>query len=143
MPAGHYIRPVCTKANGCRQNKDFANAGDAFKMTMKDGKVCATRTDAKGKGWGMNLAVKVGRIASVRIGSSGQNKRCAKIADGFTCPKKCTKDTVDGLKCRVNKDFANAPDTFDLEVHGGQVCATRTDAKKGWGMNLTVNCFGN
>jgi len=143
MPAGHYIRPVCTKKNGCRQNKDFANAGDAFAMKMKDGKVCATRTDAKGRGWGMQLAVKVGRIAAVRIGSSRSNTRCAKIADGFTCPEKCLKTEVDGLKCRANGDFAGANDAFKLTVKDGKVCAQRTDAKGGWGMNLSVNCFGN
>merc|ERR1711972_37717 len=60
LEAGFDCPKECTKENGCRVNKDFKNARDAFKLEVKDGRVCATRTDGnpKGKGWGMRLAVR-------------------------------------------------------------------------------------
>merc|ERR1712151_481186 len=55
IASGFSCPKTCTKDNGCRVNKDFRNAPDAFTLEVKDRKVCATRTDAKGKGWGMRL----------------------------------------------------------------------------------------
>merc|ERR1712048_164678 len=71
------------------------------------------------------------------IGSSRSNERCVRVSKGtnWTCPKSC------GKSCRKNTDFKNAPDTFDLTVKDGKICAKRTDAKgKGWGMHLRVAC---
>merc|ERR1712151_859761 len=64
--------------------------------------------------------------------------KCAKTKydKNFVCESKCTK----GNKCRTNKDFAGAGDTFETKVMGGKMCVRRTDAKGGWGMNLQMKC---
>lgn len=63
--------------------------------------------------------------------------------------EKCVHTTVPNLLCdvnsghpgiRINADYANAPDTFHVTVNGFEVCARRTDAAHGWGMNLQIQC---
>lgn len=44
---------------------------------------------------------------------------------------------------RVNTDFANAPDSFEISQEGEEgekVCAERVDKDSGWSMNLQVKC---
>merc|ERR1712025_60141 len=58
------------------------------------------------------------------IGSSHTDKKCVTVKDMAnlrrTCPLSCTK--TDG--CRINHDWASAPDAFHLSIEGSKLCAT-------------------
>merc|ERR1712008_573534 len=69
---------------------------------------------------------------ALHIGSSGSNKKCVK-APGVVCPS----DAGDPGK-RLNRDYRNAGDTFDITTIHGHICAKRKDRSHGWGMNLKI-----
>jgi len=72
----------------------------------------------------------------VTVGRSTTNTKCVS-AGGVFCPP----DSGDKHK-RVNRDHWNANDDFDVTIAAdGDVCATRTDASHGWGMNLQLSCW--
>lgn len=76
-------------------------------------------------------------IIPVQIGSSiRSNKKCVNVNNGGVV---CAKDAGNRGK-RLNKDYANAGDTFDITGEPGKICAKRTDSSRGWGMNLKIGC---
>jgi len=70
----------------------------------------------------------------VTIGRSSTNKKCV-TKPNTVCPS----DAGDKGK-RVNQDFANARDSFDITGEGNSICARRKDSNGGWGMNLQLQC---
>jgi hypothetical protein len=74
-------------------------------------------------------------VIPLTIGSSGSNKKC--VSDpGVVCPS----DAGDPGK-RLNTDYSNAGDTFDITSAAGSICAKRTDMpRNGWGMKLKIGC---
>ncbi|MAD33197.1 MAG: hypothetical protein CMJ88_05515, partial [Planctomycetes bacterium] len=72
--------------------------------------------------------------STITIGKSSSNKKCV----SHPTPLLCDNDAGNHGK-RVN--IHKAKDTFNIEFKGGKVCATRTDSKAGWGMDLRIHCW--
>lgn len=136
---------VASGNQGIRINSDHARARDAFEVAVEGRQVCARRLDSNG-GWGMNLKIACVQaeeappppppLIQVNIGRSGGNRKCVNAPQAVSCDS----DAGDRGN-RVNNDHANAGDSFDVEVVGNQVCASRTDRPDlGWGMNLQITC---
>jgi predicted Rdx family selenoprotein len=140
--------PVACATNAGNQNirinTDYSSAGDSFEVVMEGRQVCVRRTD-QNRGWGMNLQIACPEAdafpepsppeVEVLIGKSPGNRKCIK-APSFVA---CDSDAGDkGI--RINTDYAGAGDSFNIEVDGDQVCASRTDQRRGWGMNLKISC---
>lgn len=132
---------------GIRSNLDYATAGDRFEITVNGNQVCARRLDAS-HGWGMQLAIDCRLVQDaavnldpsefeVQIGSSGPNRRCV----NHPVPVQCNQN-AGNRGVRINNDYANAGDRFDIQVENGgrRVCARRLDAGHGWGMQLRLQC---
>merc|ERR1719183_2962104 len=79
-----------------------------------------------------------GRYYNVKIYNSRVNRKCVKVPANvrLVCPRLCKKNN----KCRTNKDFRTANDTFKLSWSPSKVCAQRVDYRGGWGMRLGVRC---
>jgi len=74
----------------------------------------------------------------VLIDTSEDNRKCVTAPVPVICA-----DTAGHYGNRVNLDHVDAPDTFLIEVGGegrNEVCATRTDVERGWGMHLELPC---
>jgi len=74
-------------------------------------------------------------IVPVTVGSSTLTSKVVTLPmAGMACTSPC------GRGCRLNTDFADAPDTFRLAISGRQLTVTRTDLTFSWDMNLIVPC---
>merc|ERR1719424_1804782 len=71
----------------------------------------------------------------VLIGKSQGNKMCAQAS----VPVKCHVDAGNFGK-RLNTDYRQARDTWEITTSGTEVCARRTDRNQGWGMWLKIGC---
>lgn len=130
-------------------------AGDTFDITTEGNDVCATRTDATGVGWGMQLEIACvaasmdeieGQIVSgppvnILIDTSDTNQKCVDAPYAVICAS-----DAGHLGNRVNQHSAD--DRFEITTRPNQfhessvpqVCARRLDADVGWGMHLEVTC---
>lgn len=136
VPAGTVCRQKC--GPGCRTNTDYATAPDTFAFSQTGNELTATRLDST-SGWWMNMGMDCvkGPSVPVTVGPSYSSgtKTVAAPAKGLICPASC------GPNCRTNSDYANAPDTFKIDVTNSNVKATRTDSNVGnWWMNLGFDC---
>merc|ERR1719446_330086 len=72
----------------------------------------------------------------INFGKSSQNRRCVDAPS----PVACAVNAGNRGK-RVNTDYRNAGDAFEIAMEGRQVCARRLDRTDlGWGMNLQIKC---
>lgn len=75
-----------------------------------------------------------------------QPKKCHPVGSLPGIPAKFVKckENAGDRGVRINTDYANARDTFRITARvideTLEVCAERTDARKGWGMNLKILC---
>ena len=113
--------------------------GDSFYISQRDGHVCARRTDSHG-GWGMHLEIEckglLGPFMDVHIGPgyTPAGYRCVLP----THQLECDADAGDVHK-RLNPDPHH--NTFAIWTsHTRHICARRTDAPGGWGMDLKIQC---
>merc|ERR1711956_100882 len=114
-------RKVHVKGNA-KWNADFFEATRGWKF-------CKT-TKPK-----LRITPKKWATKKITIGKSGRNKKCVS-GPGFRCEKNAGNKGK-----RVNKDYRNAPDKFEISYSGGKVCAHRLDRPgHGWGMNLQIMC---
>jgi len=74
---------------------------------------------------------------SICIGASGETpgQHCVDAGE----PVSCSPNAGDPTE-RLNSDEADPLATFNIEVDGNQVCATRTDKDAAWTLNLTIYC---
>merc|ERR1719265_2019574 len=71
----------------------------------------------------------------VLFGKSSSNTKCVNAPGPVTC----AVDAGD-FGNRLNTDYSQARDTWEITTDGSQVCARRTDRNLGWGMQLKIGC---
>ena len=113
--------------------------GDSFYVSQRNGHVCARRTDSHG-GWGMNLEIEckalLGPFFEVHIGP-------AFTASGYKCVLPTHHVECDADAGDIHKRLNPSPhhNTFTIWAsHTHHICARRTDAPGGWGMDLKIQC---
>merc|ERR1719276_673835 len=131
------VAVICADDAGHIGNRiNTHTAGDTFDIEVRGDnrdQVCARRTDSDG-GWGMHLEITCfSAPVHILIDSSEQSRKC--VTHSF--PVTCAGD-AGHLGNRINSHQAG--DTFDINSHQAEVCATRTDASVGWGMHLEIAC---
>lgn len=126
---------ICASDAGHIGNRvNTHSADDQFEITTDGREVCARRLDGDA-GWGMHLEITcVSRPANVFIGNSDSNTKCVTANQPVICA-----DDAGHLGVRVNQHSAS--DTFEITSAGSSVCARRTDADHGWGMQLEIVCI--
>jgi len=68
-------------------------------------------------------------------GSNGQNTKCVPFHREVSCAS-----DAGNKGNRVNTDYPNANDAFEITTPGAEVCARRTDSSGSWGLNLQIVC---
>ena len=113
--------------------------GDSFFVFHKPGQVGARRTDSH-SGWGMHLEIdckgNLGLFMEVHIGPSH-------TASGYRCALPTHQVECDADAGDVHKRLNPSQDASTFAIwksNTEHICARRTDAPGGWGMDLKIQC---
>ncbi|CAE7327385.1 unnamed protein product [Symbiodinium natans] len=122
---------------------------DTFHIYHEGSQICAHRTDTHA-GWGLHLVVQCktrgsggGGFGGGSGSHGGNGGREVVIGESPDSQIKCV-DSQPGIYCddtakQVGRT-GQYPDTFHIYQENGQICAKRTDAPAGWGLNLVLHC---
>ncbi|CAL1167837.1 unnamed protein product [Cladocopium goreaui] len=130
----------------CDENaKQLGRTGkypDTFHIYSHGNQICARRTDSP-EGWGIDLVLRCQRTGNPKAWSSMGGKTKVSIGSSLDSHVKCV-DAPRAVHCdSTAKQLGRTgkyPDTFHIYHEGDKICARRTDAEAGWGLDLVLEC---
>lgn len=129
----------------CDENaKQLGRTGkypDTFHIYSHGNQICARRTDSP-EGWGIDLVLRCQRTGNPKSWTRG-GKTKVSIGSSLDSHVKCV-DAPRAVHCdSTAKQLGRTgkyPDTFHIYHEGDKICARRTDAEAGWGLDLELEC---
>lgn len=124
----------CESCQGdCNSDADCANGLKCFQRSVSE-TVPGCAVGGAGDIIGYDYCFEAIPV-TVTIGSSDDTEKCVD-----SDPVLCNTDAGNKGK-RLNEDWPDADDSFEITVKLGKVCAKRADQSGQWGMNLQLSCF--